>query len=161
MIKDIEVENYMRNYALEQILEESRLEGPLYTSSDVWGNEVIKLRWEDGMPCDNVKYKLHTYKVYVTFSANSFDNFRDGLIENIADDVRQQNVKMFGGFDFLKLSFMEQREYTCNQLCEWCWLPNEDGSILTVGQGKTDKVYKGILIKYAVVTNKDNEEIDK
>ena len=98
--------------------------------------------------------------VNVNFTLNTYLNHRDNLIEEIVDSISKENIKMFGGQKFLDLPFEEQQHYSCQQLCEWRWLPDECGNILRVNEVPgQDPSYSATLVKYAVVLDKNRDEV--
>lgn len=156
-----EIESEMRSYWLGEIVDQSQIVGPVYTSKDVWGNEVKKVSWNETNTAYILKdYKLRTYKAPVEFSGTQYEQHQGDVIANIIYDVAKQNVRMFGGPDFLQLPFIDKITYTCNQLGDWTWLRDDSGHILRQRvDDKGDYIYEGALIKYAIVTDKDDDEV--
>lgn len=167
MANILRLENFLKNYVFEPAIEKARIDGPLYTSRNIWGNEVICYKHIEGDKWEEeFLYKLHTYHAPVKFTedeARFLTNYScmDELIDIVAQEIRIQNIKMFGGKKFLKLSSAKKSEYTCYQFCDWQWLIDDDGMIIHEKKSENgDVVYSATLVKYAVVVDKSGKEID-
>lgn len=154
MININEVEKYFRNNGYNDIINEAQLLGAKYSTINVWGNEVI---WLDVSNPDMVmqkRYKLKGY--YVDAEICKDDNDIKVIEENLINSLAAKNRKMFGGItDREKLLNL-----TCNQLCEWRWLENDEGKIFFETNKNGDVVYTAHLVKYAVVLDMDGNPID-
>ena len=163
----LEVENYLKNFALGPAVEKARIVGLLYTSRDVWGKEVLYTKHIEDDKYEVISHKLHNYYATVEFTEDEVrfltDYYdKDELIDMVAQEVRKQNIKMFGGKDFLDLPLTEKNEYTCHQLCDWMWLIDWDGTILHERKDEGGgTIYSATLAKYAVVVDKNGKEVDK
>ena len=155
-----EITKWLNTELLGRFIEDSKVDGPTYTSANVYGRFVqIIDRYEDGTYVSKA-FELKQYTVNVNFTLNTYLNYRDNLIENIVDSISKENIKMFGGQKFLDLPFEEQQQYSCQQLCEWKWLPDECGNILRVNEVPgQDFSYSATLVKYAVVLDKNRDEV--
>lgn len=155
-----EITKWLNTELLSRFIEDSKVGGPTYTSANVYGRFVqIIHRYEDGTYVSKA-FELKQYTVNVNFTLNTYLNYRDNLIENIVDSISKENIKMFGGQKFLDLPFEEQQHYSCQQLCEWRWLPDECGNILRVNEVPgQDFSYSATLVKYAVVLDKNRDEV--
>lgn len=159
----LKLEKFLKNYTLDLAIDKARIGGPLYTSRDVWGKEVKHFKHVEGEDWEVVSYKLHNYYVPVEFTEDDARLLNtDSLIDTIALKIREQNIKMFGGETFLDLPVTEKNEYTCHQLCDWMWLIDENGMLLHERKNKDGKtIYSATLAKYAVVIDKNGNEVDK
>ena len=166
----LHIENLLKNYVLKPAVEKAFIGGPLYTSRDVWGAEVICCKHIEDEKWEKTSYKLHNYYTPIEFTENDIwflvDHLSKELIDcvsnMVAQEIRKQNIKMFGGKKFLDLPLTEKNEYICYQLCDWQWLIDEDGIILHKKKNENgDVVYLAMLVKYAVVVDKDGEEVDQ
>lgn len=161
------IEDFFKNYALGPAIERARIGGPLYTSRDVWGKEVRCSKHIEGENWEVVSYKLHNYYAVVELTEGDVQDLTDyygydELIYMVEQEIRKQNIKMFGGDKFLDLPLPERNEYTCHQLCDWCWLIDDDGTILHERKGENgEAIYSAKLAKFAVVVDKDGNEVDK
>ena len=155
-----EITKWLNTELLGRFIEDSKVDGPTYTSANVYGRFVqIIDRYEDGTYVSKA-FELKQYTVDVNFTLNTYLNHRDNLIEEIVDSMSKENIKMFGGQKFLDLPFEEQQQYSCQQLCEWKWLPDECGNILRVNEvSGQDPSYSATLVKYAVVLDKNRDEV--
>lgn len=161
------VENYLKNFALGPAIERATIQGPLYTSKDVWGNEVKFSKHIEGDKWEIKSYKLNNYYAKVKFSEDEIrflidDYDESDFIDIVRLPIYAQNVKMFGGEKFLDLPLTEKNKYTCHQLCDWRWLIDDDGTILHERKGENgETVYSAKLAKFAVVVDKEGNEVDK
>ena len=155
-----EITKWLNTELLSRFIKDSNVDGPTYTSANVYGRFVqIIDRYEDGTYVSKA-FELKQYTVNVSFTLNTYLNYRDKLIENIVDSISKENIKMFGGQKFLDIPFEEQQQYSCQQLCEWKWLPDECGNILRVNEVPgQDYSYSATLVKYAVVLDKNRDEV--
>lgn len=155
-----EITKWLNTELLDRFIKDSNISGPTYTSANVYGRFVqIIDRYEDGSYVSKA-FELKQYTVNVNFTLNTYLNHRDNLIEEIVDSMSKENIKMFGGQKFLDLPFEEQQQYSCQQLCEWRWLPDECGNILRVNEVPgQDFSYSATLVKYAVVLDKNRDEV--
>lgn len=158
------VESYLKNFALGPAIEKATIQGPLYTSKDVWGNEVRFNRQVEGDKWEVKSYKLNNYYAKVEFGEDEVRFLTDyydrtALIDMIEQDIYKQNLKMFGGEEFLNLPLAEKNKYTCQQLCDWRWLENEDGSILRESETEHGTIYSATLAKYALVLDENGEPL--
>ena len=149
-----EITKWLNTELLGRFIEDSKVGGPTYTSANVYGRFVqIIHRHEDGTYVSKA-FELKQYTVNVNFTLNTYLNHRDNLIEEIVDSISKENIKMFGGQKFLDLPFEEQQHYSCQQLCEW------SGNILRVNEVPgQDPSYSATLVKYAVVLDKNSDEV--
>lgn len=148
------VDNYFKNYAYADLIDESKLFCAHYTSMNVWGNEVIWLDVSDPEKVVQKRYKLKTYKVDVEIGKNETDI--NAIKEKLVDSLYAKNLEMFCGItDREKLLNL-----TCNQLCEWRWLEDDRGKIFSETHKNGDVVYIAHLVKYAVVLDADGNPID-
>lgn len=154
MIDIKKAENYFYNYGYADIIEEAKPFGAHFTSLNVWGNEVI---WLDVSNPDKVtqkRYKLKRYYVDVEISKNDSDI--KTVEENLINSLAAKNYEMFGGItDIGKILNL-----TCNQLCEWQWLRDDDGKIFHKKLVNGDAVYIAKFAKYAVVLDSKGNPID-
>ena len=163
----LQIEDFLKNYALGPAIEEALIGGPLYTSRDVLGNEVRYFKRIEGDSWEVISHKLHSYYASVEFTEDEVrfltDYYdKDELIDMVAREIRKQNIKMFGGEKFLDLPLTEKNKYTCHQLCDWRWLIDDDGIILHEKKGENgEAIYSARLAKYAVVVDKNGNEVDK
>lgn len=161
------IEDFFKNYALGPAIERARIGGPLYTSRDVWGKEVRYSKHIEGENWEIISHKLHNYYAMVEFTEDEVrfltDYYdKDELIDMVAREVRKQNIKMFGGKDFIDLPLTEKNNYTCHQLCDWMWLIDDDGMILHERKNENgETIYLATLAKYAVVVDKEGKEVDR
>ena len=154
MIDINKAEKYFRNNGYADIIEESKPFCAHYTSMNVWGNEVVWLDISNPERVTQKRYKLKTYKVDVEIGKNESDI--NAIKEKLVDSLYAKNLEMFGGItDREKLLNL-----TCNQLCEWRWLEDEDGKIFFETHRNGDIVYTAHLVKYAVVLDTDGNPID-
>lgn len=158
----LKLEEFLKNYTLDPAIDKARIGGPLYTLRNVWGNEVRYFKHIEGKDWEVVSYKLHNYYATVEFTEDDARLLNtDDLIDTIAQEIRKQNIKMFGGKKFLDLPITEKNKYTCHQLCDWVWLIDEDGMLLHERKKKHRKtIYSATLAKYAVVIDKNGKEVD-
>lgn len=154
MIDIDKIEKYFRNNGYADIIEESKPFCTHYTSMNVWGNEVV---WLDVSNLEKViqkRYRLKTYKVDVEIDKNYVDINK--IKEKIINSLYAKNLEMFCGItDRNKLL-----DLTCNQLCEWRWLENNNGEIFYRTHKNDDVVYTAHLVKYAVVLDANGNPID-
>lgn len=154
MINIDKIEKYFRNNGYADIIEGSKPFCAHYTVMNVWGNEVI---WLDVSNLERViqkRYKLKTYKVDVEIDKNKTDITE--IKERLVNSLYAKNLEMFGGItDREKLLNL-----TCNQLCDWRWLENDEGKIFFKTHKNGDVVYTAHLVKYAVVLDADGNPID-
>lgn len=149
-----EVEKYFRNNGYSDIIEESKPFCAHYTSMNVCGNEVFWLDVSNPEKVTQKRYKLKTYKVDVEIDKNETDI--NAIKEKFIDSLYAKNLEMFGGItDREKLLNL-----TCNQLCEWRWLEDDDEKIFRETNRNGDVVYKAHLVKYAVVLDAEGNPID-
>lgn len=158
------VEDYLKNFALGPAVERATIQGPLYTSKDVWGAEVRFNRHIEGDKWEVKSYKLNSYYAKITFSEDEVRFLVDyydksALIAMVEQEIYKQNLKMFGGEEFLKLPLTEKNKYICQQLCDWRWLENEDGSILKESKNEYGLTYSATLAKYALVLDETSEPL--
>lgn len=154
MININEVEKYFKNNGYDDIIEESKPFCANYTSMDVWGNEVIWLDVFNHEMVTQKRYKLKTYKIDAEIGKNETDI--DVIKEKFVDSLYAKNLEMFGGItDREKLLNL-----TCNQLCEWRWLENDEGKIFFKTHKDGEVIYTAHLVKYAVVLDADGNPID-
>ena len=161
----LEVENYLKNFALGPAVEKATISGPLYTSKDVWGTEVRFNKHIEDERWEVKSYKLNSYYAKIKFGEDEVrfltDYFnKDELIDTVAYEIGKQNIKMFGGEEFLNLPLTEKNKYTCQQLCDWQWLMNEDGTILNETKDQYGFVYTATLAKYALVLDENGEPLN-
>lgn len=159
----LQMENFLKNYTLGPAVEKVHIDGPLYTSRDVWGAEVRYCKHIEGENWETVSHKLHNYYAPIEFDEDDVWLLsKEELIVKVALEIYKQNIKMFGGKKFLDLPLNEKNEYTCHQLCDWQWLIDDDGMILHEKKDENGNVvYSATLAKYAVVVDKNGEEVDK
>lgn len=124
------------------------------------GNEVRFNKQIESDKWEVKSYKLNNYYAEIKFSEDEVRFLIDyhdksDLITMVEQEIYKQNVKMFDGEEFLKLPLTERNKYTCQQLCDWRWLENEDGSILRERKDEHGLVYTAILVKYALVLDEN------
>ena len=106
----------------------------------------------------NIPWSTEIDLINVTYK-NLFEaagNDINAIKEKLVDSLYAKNLEMFGGItDREKLLNL-----TCNQLCEWRWLEDEDGKIFFETHKNGDIVYTAHLVKYAVVLDTDGNPID-
>lgn len=158
----LKLEEFLTNYTLDPAIYKARIGGPLYTSRDVWGKEARHFKHIEGEDWEVISHELRNYYATVEFTEDDARLLNpDNLIDTIAQKVRKQNIKMFGGEKFLDLPITEKNEYTCHQLCDWMWLIDEDGMLLHERKKRHRKtMYSATLVKYAVVVDKNGKEVD-
>lgn len=154
MIDISKVEKYFKNNGYDDVIKKSRPFCAHYTSMNVWGNEVI---WLDISNLERVaqkRYKLKTYKVDVEINKNETDI--NAIKEKLVDGLYAKNLEMFCGItDREKLLNL-----TCNQLCEWRWLEDDERKIFFETHKDGDVIYAAHLVKYAVVLDSNGKPID-
>ena len=102
----------------------------------------------------SVSSELKTYKIDVEIGKNETDV--NAIKEKIVDSLYAKNLEMFGGItDRRKLLNL-----TCNQLCEWSWIEDDEGKIFRKTYKNGDIAYKACLVKYAVVLDTNGNPID-
>lgn len=159
------VENYLENFALGPAIEKSTIQGPRYTSDDVWGAEVILDRKISDDKCEVIAHKLRTYTAQVEFTEDEVRFLTDycsrtELVDMVAHELYKQNLKMFGSVEILKLSADERAKYTCEQLGEWNWLEYDGRTILREKKSESgDIVYCATLKKYAIVLDENGDPV--
>ena len=154
MIDINEAERYFKNNGYADIIRESKPFYAHYTSINVWGNEVIWVDVSNPEKAIQKRYKLKTYKVDVEISKNETDI--STIKGRIVSGLYAKNLEMFGGItDREKLL-----ELTCNQLCEWRWLEDDNGKIFQKTHKNGDAIYTAHLVKYAVVLDANGNPID-
>lgn len=145
---------YFRNFGYADIIDEAKPFCAHYTSINVWGNRVIWLDISDPEKVIQKRYKLKTYRVDVEIGKNEIDI--DTIKEKFVNTLYTKNLEMFGGItDREKLL-----DLTCNQLCEWQWLIDDDGKIFHETHKNGEVVYVASLVKYAVVLDPNGNPID-
>ncbi len=154
MIDINKAEKYFKNYGYADIIDRAQLLGPKYSAINVWGNEVI---WFDVSNPDKVtqkRYKLKGY--YVAAEIGEDDADIKAVEERLINSLAAKNREMFGGVtDREKLLNL-----TCNQLCDWQWLRDDDGKIFHKKLVNWSTIYSAKLVKYAVVLDADGNPID-
>lgn len=154
MIDINKAEEYFKNNGYADIIEESKPFCAYYTSINVWGKDVIWLNISDFEKVTQKRYELKTYKIDVEIGKNETDI--NAIKEKIVDSLYAKNLEMFGGItDREKLLNL-----TCNQLCEWSWIEDDEGKIFRKTYKNGDIVYTAYLVKYAVVLDMDGNPID-
>ena len=154
MVDINKAEKYFYSCGYADIINEAKPFCAHYTSMNVWGNEVIWLDIPNPEKVIQKKYKLKTYKVDVEISKNEIDI--DTIKEKIVNTLYSKNLEMFGGItDREKLLNL-----TCNQLCEWRWLKDDNGKIFREIHRGGEIIYQACLVKYAVVLDSDGNPID-
>ena len=154
MIDINEADNYFKNYGYADLIDESKLFCAHHTNMNVWGNEVIWLDVSDLEKVVQKRYKLKTYKVDVEIGRDETDI--TAIQEKIVDSLYAKNLEIFGGItDREKLLNL-----TCNQLCAWRWLEDDEGKIFPKTRETGDIVYSAHFVKYAVVLDMDGNPID-
>lgn len=114
-----QINNYIKNTFVE-IIDEATIVGPLYTSNDVWGNEVIILKKEDKDRYTTIRHKLKTYKAEVEFSEEDIMNNK--FFDRCVAAVKKQNEIML---DYENNSD-NLYNLVCHQLCNWRTLQFDD-----------------------------------
>lgn len=118
----------------EKIIEE--------TTSDVWGVEVRRLNPTKNNPYAQDVHKLETWKVPILVD-KGFEWDKIDLPEKLCERVNKFEVFNFADYP-------KRKKWLIYELCDWCWLKDENGRITQDG----GDCYTAALVKYAVVLPK-------
>lgn len=144
------LKQYLRHECLDELFLSLTIPGIQYTTRNIFGKYIIWVR-EDGYgDVTEKRYELKSYYAKICFTENGAD--RRILKQRIIEEVSKKNREMCGGItDFQKLVSL-----TCDQLCDWEWLPRENGEICV----KVGDHYEITLVKYAVVLDENGNPVD-
>lgn len=150
-----EIENFLYNYAYDDIIRQTYVPGVRYTSENVWGARVCLLDDSNPEKLKEKWYRLQNY--YATIDIRQYESDFEKIKSEIINKIREQTSKMLCG----RNKFEDLSNLTCYQLADWKWLIDyKDGSIVRQHLKDGEYVYTATIAKYAIILDEYGDPID-